>query len=88
MPASYFDVDGTLVKTNLLDSLLFYPIAFGGLWTADTLWQIVVFNWLFKVAVEVVMTPVTYLVVGWFKRHEHEDFYDTDTQFTPFSLKV
>jgi uncharacterized integral membrane protein (TIGR00697 family) len=79
-------IGSTLVGQGV-DSLLFYPIAFGGLWTADTLWQIVAFNWLFKVAIEVVMTPVTYLVVGWFKRQEHEDFYDTDTRFTPFSLK-
>ena len=40
-----------------------------------------------KVMIEVVMTPVTYAIVGWLKRHEHEDYYDTDTNFTPFSLK-
>ena len=41
----------------------------------------------FKVMVEVVMTPATYAVVGWLKRREQEDFYDSDTNFTPFSLK-
>jgi uncharacterized PurR-regulated membrane protein YhhQ (DUF165 family) len=41
-----------------------------------------------KVAVEVVFTPVTYGIVGWLKRAEHEDYYDRDTRFTPFSLKV
>ena len=40
-----------------------------------------------KVGVEVVMTPVTYLVVGWLKRAENEDYYDRDTDFTPFSLE-
>jgi hypothetical protein len=39
------------------------------------------------VLVEVVLTPVTYAVVGWLKRHEHEDYYDRDTNFTPFSLQ-
>ena len=48
---------------------------------------VVVFNWFFKVMVEVVMTPATYAIVGWLKRHEHVDHYDTDTNFTPFSLK-
>jgi len=48
---------------------------------------VIAFNWFFKVMVEVVMTPVTYAIVGWLKRHEHEDFYDTGTNFTPFSLK-
>jgi queuosine precursor transporter len=38
--------------------------------------------------VEVVFTPVTYAVVGALKRAEHEDYYDRDTRFTPFSLRV
>ena len=33
------------------------------------------------------VAPATYAIVGWLKRHEHEDYYDTDTNFTPFSLK-
>lgn len=70
-----------------VDSLLFYPIAFYGKWQTETLIQIAIFNWLFKVAVEVLFTPVTYAVVGWLKRAENEDFYDTKTNFTPFSLK-
>ena len=37
---------------------------------------------------EIVMTPVTYRVVGFLKRVEHEDYYDRDTNFTPFSLKA
>lgn len=70
-----------------VDSLLFYPIAFGGLWSAETMAQVVLFNWFFKVMVEVVMTPATYALVAFLKRAEDEDFYDTDTAFTPFSLK-
>jgi len=41
-----------------------------------------------KVSVEVVFTPVTYAVVGFLKRAENEDYYDRDTQFTPFTLKA
>jgi hypothetical protein len=37
--------------------------------------------------IEVVKTPATYAAVAWLKRREHEDFYDTDTNFTPFSLQ-
>ena len=36
--------------------------------------------------VEVLMTPATYAIVHWIKRHEGEDHYDRDTHFTPFSL--
>jgi hypothetical protein len=45
-------------------------------------------NYCIKVGWEVVATPLTIPIVNWFKRVEHEDFYDRDTQFTPFSLKV
>jgi uncharacterized integral membrane protein (TIGR00697 family) len=69
-----------------VDSVLFYPIAFAGVWAPRTLVGVVVFNWLFKVTVEVVLTPVTYFVVGRLKRAEHEDYFDTKTQFTPFSI--
>lgn len=71
-----------------VDSLLFYPIAFAGIWTFDTLLAVIAFNWGFKLMVEVVMTPLTYWVVNTLKRVEHEDHYDKHTDFTPFSLKV
>jgi queuosine precursor transporter len=79
---------GSTVVGQGVDSLLFYPIAFGGIWTFDTLLAVILFNWGFKIMVEVVMTPVTYLVVNRLKRAENEDHYDTDTNFTPFSLKL
>jgi uncharacterized integral membrane protein (TIGR00697 family) len=78
---------GSTIVGQGVDSLLFYPIAFAGIWENDTLLGVIAFNWFFKVMVEVVMTPVTYAVVGWLKRHEHEDYYDRDTNFTPFSLQ-
>ncbi len=59
---------------------------FGG-WTADTVLKTVAFNWVFKVMMEVIMTPATYAVVGFLKRAENEDYYDRDTNFTPFTLK-
>jgi uncharacterized PurR-regulated membrane protein YhhQ (DUF165 family) len=46
------------------------------------------FQFVAKVLVEVVFTPVTYKVVGFLKRAEHEDYYDRRTDFTPFSLKT
>jgi uncharacterized integral membrane protein (TIGR00697 family) len=78
---------GSTLVGQAVDSVIFYPIAFAGIWEGETLFQVIAFNWLFKVTVEAVMTPVTYGIVGWLKRHEHEDYYDTDTDFTPFSLE-
>jgi uncharacterized integral membrane protein (TIGR00697 family) len=78
---------GSTIVGEGADSVIFYPLAFAGIWEGQTLVRTILFNWCFKVLVEVVLTPVTYAVVGWLKRHEHEDYYDTDTNFTPFSLE-
>jgi uncharacterized integral membrane protein (TIGR00697 family) len=78
---------GSTVVGQGVDSLIFYPIAFAGVWEAGTMVQVVLFNWGFKVFVEAVMTPFTYAAVGWLKRAEGEDFFDRDTDFTPWSLE-
>jgi len=73
-----------------VDSLLFYPMAFygTGIIPNDKLPQVMLVQFVAKVSVEVVFTPVTYWVVGALKRAEREDYYDRDTRFTPFTLKV
>ena len=78
---------GSTVVGQGVDSLLFYPLAFLGVWSHASLLAVMAFNWIFKVGVEAVMTPATYAAVGYLKRAEQEDFYDSDTDFTPFSLK-
>jgi len=79
---------GSTVVGQGVDSLLFYPIAFMGIWSFDTLLAVIAFNWAFKISVEIVMTPLTYLVVARLKAAEGEDYFDDHTDFTPFSLKV
>jgi uncharacterized integral membrane protein (TIGR00697 family) len=73
-----------------VDSLLFYPLAFygTGIIPNDQLPLVMAAQFVAKVAVEVVFTPVTYAIVGWLKRAESEDYYDRDTRFTPFTLQV
>ncbi|MBK8913840.1 MAG: queuosine precursor transporter [Phycisphaerales bacterium] len=78
---------GSTIIGQGIDSLIFYPIAFAGIWDERTLLSVILFNWGFKVAVEALFTPMTYLVVGFLKRAEQEDYYDRRTNFTPFSLK-
>lgn len=79
-------IGSTLVGEGV-DSLTFYPIAFLGIWEGQTIVKVIAFNWVMKVLLEVVLTPVTYAVVGFLKRHEHADTWDTTTSFNPFSLK-
>jgi queuosine precursor transporter len=78
---------GSTIVGQGLDSLIFYPLAFYGVWTDHKLAAAVLFNWAFKVGVEIIFTPLTYLIVGALKRTEHEDYYDVDTNFTPFSIE-
>lgn len=56
-------------------------------WSNDTLVKTILFNWVFKVGIEVVMTPATYAICGFLKRAENEDYFDRKTNFTPFSLQ-
>jgi uncharacterized integral membrane protein (TIGR00697 family) len=81
---------GSTIAGEAVDSALFYPLAFygAGIIPDDKLPLIMFAQFLGKVAVEVVFTPVTYLVVGFLKRAEHEDYYDRRTDFNPFTLKA
>ena len=79
---------GSTVVGQGLDSLIFYPLAFWGQWPPQLVVAVMVSNFFVKVGVETLMTPVTYLVVGFLKRAEREDYYDRGTDFNPFTLKA
>lgn len=78
---------GSTMAGQGVDSLIFYPIAFAGVWSGESLVMVILFNFVFKTSFEALMTPVTYLVVNTLKRKEQVDVYDVDTNFTPFSMK-
>jgi uncharacterized integral membrane protein (TIGR00697 family) len=79
---------GSTIFGEGVDSMLFYPLAFyhSGIFPDSLLPAVMLAQFLGKVGVEVVFTPVTYWIVGALKRAEQEDYYDRDTKFTPFSL--
>ncbi len=77
---------GSTLVGELVDSMLFYVIAFYGIWSTGDVVKVALMQYFLKTAWEVVMTPVTYMVVGFLKRKEHEDYFDVNTRFTPFSL--
>ena len=81
---------GSTIAGEAVDSALFYPLAFygAGIIPDDKLLIIMFAQFVGKVAVEVVFTPVTYLIVGFLKRAEREDYYDRRTDFNPFTLKA
>ena len=81
---------GSTIFGEGVDSLLFYPLAFygTGIIPDEKLPTVMLAQFVAKVGVEVAFTPVTYALVGALKRAEREDYYDRDTRFTPFTLKV
>ena len=79
---------GSTICGEAVDSALFYSIAFFGLWDNHLLLTVMLTQYVLKSAWEIVMTPVTYRVVAFLKRTEQEDYYDRDTDFTPFSLRA
>jgi uncharacterized integral membrane protein (TIGR00697 family) len=81
---------GSTIFGEGVDSALFNPLAFygTGIIPDEKLPMVMLAQFVTKVVVEIVFTPVTYGIVGWLKRAEQEDYYDRETRFTPFSLKV
>jgi hypothetical protein len=78
---------GSTMAGQAVDSLIFYPIAFWGIWDPSTMVSVVAFNYALKVTWEAINTPFTYAIVGALKKAEGVDWFDRDTDFTPFSLK-
>lgn len=79
---------GSTVVGEIADSLIFYPVAFYGVWSNEQLISVMIGNYFIKVLWEMVATPFTYLIVGFLKRAEREDFYDNNTNFNPFTLET
>ena len=79
---------GSTIIGEGVDSLVFYPVAFFGVWSNHLVLTVMLSNYIVKVLWEAVVTPVTYQVVGFLKKHEQEDYYDVGTDFTPFSIEV
>ena len=79
---------GSTIFGQGVDSLLFYPIAFFGIWSNGQLLTVMLTNWGLKILWEAVLTPVTYSAVGWLKRREGIDMYDEGTDFSPFKAGI
>lgn len=80
-------IGSTLIGEGL-DTIIFCLIAFYGAFDNQLLLVIIASNYVFKVGVEILFTPLTYGIVGFLKRAEKEDFYDKKTNFNPFKIEV
>lgn len=77
-------ISSTLVGESV-DTILFLSIAFLGILPKELLITVFISNFIFKVGVEVLFTPLTYQVVNRLKKSEQLDYFDTNTKFNPFT---
>lgn len=76
---------GSTVFGQAIDSAIFYPVAFLGIWSNEQVLAVMITNWAMKVIWEAILTPVTYAVVGWLKNREGVEVFDEQTNFSPFA---
>lgn len=77
---------GSTLVGQMVDTVVFSTIAFAGTLPNDLLITVIWSGYLFKVAIEVIFTPLTYRIVNWLKQVEDEDYYDVETNFNPFLI--
>jgi len=78
---------GSTLAGEGIDTVLFVIIAFGGVYSWRLVALIIVSNYIFKVGMEIVLTPATYAIVSFLKRREKIDYFDYGTKFNPFRFK-
>lgn len=80
---------GSTLVGQMADTAVFFAIATAlGVFPAELFVSLVLTNYVLKVGIEVLFTPVTLLIVNGLKAAEHEDVFDYDTDFSPFSIKM
>lgn len=69
------------------DSLIFFPLAFGGLMPVNELIKMMVVQVVLKTAYEIVILPVTIRVVNYIKRVDDSDVYDEHISYNVWKIK-
>lgn len=80
---------GSTLIGQIVDTSIFFLIAVAlGVFPIELMLSLIVTNYIFKVGIEVVFTPITVAVIRLLKTKENEDYFDRDTDFSPFKLDV
>lgn len=75
---------GSTIVGQTLDTTIFIIVAFSGL--GLPLPVMILSHWAAKVAIEILLTPVTYAIVNYLKKKDTVDTFDYQTDFNPFSM--
>ncbi|MDD3301929.1 MAG: queuosine precursor transporter [Candidatus Gracilibacteria bacterium] len=77
---------GSTIIGEFFDTIIFVLIAFAGIYDNELIKNIIISNYVFKVGVEILFTPITYIIINKLKKSEQEDYYDNKTNFNPIKL--
>ena len=77
---------GSTIIGEFLDTTIFVFIAFFGTMPMEVFTILILSNYIFKVGIEILFTPLTYKIIGFLKKVEKTDVYDYDTNFSPFKF--
>ena len=82
----YLRTIGSSIVATGLDTVIFILIAFSGIFPPELIVTLIVSNYVWKLGTEIMMTPITYRIIGYLKKKDEVDVYDTETKFNPFIL--
>ncbi len=69
-----------------IDTMVFCMVAFYGILPNNVLWAVILSNYIFKCSIEILFTPLTYLIVNTLKKKEKVDTYDYGVTYNPFRI--
>ncbi len=81
-------VIGSTAVGELVDSSLFYMLAFYGVWPIQQVIEVAFVQYILKTTWEILAVPLTYKIVAFLKEKESVDHYDLGTNFNPFKVKI
>ena len=84
----WFRLIASTTVGQAVDTAIFYPIAFYGIWETKLLFTVMYHDYFLKIIWEILATPFTYSIINFLKKAENEDYYDVHTNFNPFSTDV
>ena len=71
-----------------IDSIIFCLFSFYGIIPSQFIFNMVIFQYIFKINYVVLALPLTYLITGYLKKTDEVDYYDYKTKLNPFSLEL
>ncbi len=75
------------VVGQAFDTVIFITISFLGTYANNVILQMILFQYLWKLCYEIILTPATYAIVKWMKHKENNDIYDQGVTYNPFRFK-